>query len=203
MFICGVCLKSLGSSYDEAVDHLIACEAATDASPPEAPIPVSYKVAMLEEVKEIVGARGLNYGTPEDNFQRIARRWHAHLTNRYGEVPFTIDDIDVAAMCTDLKLARLENEPLHEDSWKDIAGYAACGYDIAMTRKARSDHNGVNGGDCNLSQPISCGEKVDWGLSTNSNTKQCSETFRNKEQERVTQSWVDAAVEARQQYGRG
>jgi len=83
----------------------------------------------LEKAIDAVADRGLNYGSPEDNFNRIARRWQLHFLNRYG-VNVTVDAHDVAQMMVDMKLARLENQPHHEDSWVDIAGYAACGNNL-------------------------------------------------------------------------
>ncbi|BAQ16080.1 DUF6378 domain-containing protein [Methyloceanibacter caenitepidi] len=110
---------------NEQFRALVAGETAAQSEP--------YKVTLLREVMEIVGKRGLNYGTPEDNFARIARRWTVHFKNRYGP-DMEVDELDVAILCADLKLARLENEPTHMDSWKDIAGYAACGGEIAQRR---------------------------------------------------------------------
>jgi|GEM_PF-912752 len=83
----------------------------------------------LEKAIDAVADRGLNYGSPEDNFNRIARRWQLHFLNRYG-IKVTVDAHDVAQMMVDMKLARLENQPRHEDSWVDIAGYAACGNNL-------------------------------------------------------------------------
>jgi hypothetical protein len=88
------------------------------------------KSALLDRAKNAVADRGLNYGKPEDNFTRIARRWVVHIKNRFNiDVP--LDAISVAIMCDDLKSARLENTPDHLDSWVDKAGYAACGANIA------------------------------------------------------------------------
>ncbi len=89
------------------------------------------KKELLETTIEAVAGRGLNYGRPEDNFERIAVRWRTHLKNRFKvEVP--IDAASVAMMMADMKLARLENMPEHHDSWIDLAGYAACGAEIAV-----------------------------------------------------------------------
>ena len=88
------------------------------------------KAALLDRAKEAVADRGLNYGKPEDNFNRIANRWRCHITNRYGVIVL-FDATDVAVMCADLKLARIEHQPDHLDSWADLAGYAACGANIA------------------------------------------------------------------------
>lgn len=89
------------------------------------------KRAVLEKATEAVADRGLNYGRPEDNFDRIARRWNVHVLNRYGAGAPQLDAIDVALMMDDVKSARLENSPHHVDSWIDKAGYAACGGEIA------------------------------------------------------------------------
>ena len=94
------------------------------------PAPMT-KAGLLDLAKEAVAGRGLNYGRPEDNFERIARRWRAHLMNAYG-IDVDLTATSVAIMCSDIKTARLENQPNHLDSWVDMAGYAACGAEIAV-----------------------------------------------------------------------
>lgn len=80
---------------------------------------------LLDKAKEIVnGARQENYGKPEKNFANIATYWSVYLGR-------DIKATDVAAMMILMKLARLENNPKHEDSWIDIAGYAANGCELA------------------------------------------------------------------------
>lgn len=79
----------------------------------------------LDKAKEIVnGARQENYGKPERNFNQIAIYWSIYLDH-------DISATDVALMMVLMKLARLQNKPDHEDSWIDIAGYAANGAEIA------------------------------------------------------------------------
>src|SRR5579872_2639148 len=85
---------------------------------------------LLKRAMDAVADRGLNYGKPEDNFERIARRCTAHLRNAYN-IDVRITAESVAVMCADIKLARLENDPKHLDSWVDVAGYAACGANIS------------------------------------------------------------------------
>lgn len=93
------------------------------------------KQSILDAASAAVADRGLNYGTPEDNFGRIARLWTAHLVNTYaneygGDTTIstpTLTAHDVAIMMALMKIARLENTPTHNDSWVDLAGYAACG----------------------------------------------------------------------------
>ena len=69
--------------------------------------------------------RAATHGDAEDNFRRIAELWKAYLG---------VDDIttiDVAVMLALLKVARIRSNPNHADNWIDIAGYAACGGEIA------------------------------------------------------------------------
>lgn len=97
------------------------------------------RVETLEKALDAVNRRPKSYGPPEQNFDRIAARWNAHLWNRYGMPAETpegenlplLDVTDVAVMCADIKLARLEETPDHEDSWIDLAGYAACGAEVS------------------------------------------------------------------------
>lgn len=79
--------------------------------------------SLLNEANKIVnGARADAYGGVEDNFNNIAVLWKA-----YKGVDFT--PVDIAIMMTLMKVARLKNSPNHRDSWVDIAGYAACGFE--------------------------------------------------------------------------
>jgi hypothetical protein len=79
---------------------------------------------ILDEAKRIVSQdRNVEYGTPEDNFGRIAVMWGAYLNQ-------DIRRHDVAAMMIMLKLARIGQSPHVMDHWVDIAGYAACGGEV-------------------------------------------------------------------------
>jgi hypothetical protein len=80
---------------------------------------------ILDAAKHCVcGDREQDYGTPENSFSNIAALWGAYLGT-------PITPVDVAAMMIMLKLGRLEGNQGHVDSWTDIAGYAACGGEIA------------------------------------------------------------------------
>ena len=92
---------------------------------------MTTKHEILDLAKAATADRGLNYGKPENNFERIAARWRVHIANRFG-VDVAIDGASVALMMADVKIARLENAPDHADSWVDLAGYAACGAEIAV-----------------------------------------------------------------------
>lgn len=80
---------------------------------------------ILATAAEVVTVdRAATHGKAEDSFARIARLWSAYL-----DVPVT--SIDVAAMLGLMKIARIGGNPAHADNWIDLAGYAACGGEIA------------------------------------------------------------------------
>ncbi len=78
--------------------------------------------------------RNVDYGEPEDNFQRIADLWTAWLWAR-GLLPRDrrVARHDVAIMCGQIKEARIAESPAKLDHWGDLAGYAACGYQSVVT----------------------------------------------------------------------
>lgn len=86
---------------------------------------------VLADAKRCVcGERDQSYGGPEDSFRTIANLWTAYLTSACGEfVEFS--PVDVSVMLGLLKVARIAANPQHMDSWVDLAGYAACGGEIA------------------------------------------------------------------------
>ena len=82
---------------------------------------------LLEKAISIVCEdRNQQYGGPEDTFKDIARLWAAYLDDQIGPE-------DVAIMMILMKVARLKASSYQSsDSWVDIAGYAACGSEIAI-----------------------------------------------------------------------
>ena len=82
---------------------------------------------MLEEASGIIsGQRDEQYGKPEDNFGRIAKIWSVILG-------IDISTEDVAMLMVGLKVARYANKSgFQGDTWVDIAGYAACGYEVGI-----------------------------------------------------------------------
>lgn len=90
--------------------------------------------AMILETaaKIITGNREQEYGSPEDNFKQIANLWSSFLETRQGN-PLTADD--VAIMMILFKIGRLATGAGSADTWVDIAGYAACGGEIATGGK--------------------------------------------------------------------
>ena len=85
---------------------------------------------ILATAAEVVTVdRAATHGKAEDSFARIARLWSAYL-----DVP--VSSIDVAAMLGLMKIARIGGNPAHADNWIDLAGYAACGGEIATEAAA-------------------------------------------------------------------
>lgn len=88
---------------------------------------MSEREKILAAAKSAVcGDRDRQYGKPEENFNIIASYWTEYLHS-------SISPEDVAIMMILFKIARLSgSECQSRDSWVDIAGYAACGAEIAL-----------------------------------------------------------------------
>ena len=87
------------------------------------------RAELLTAATVAVSDRAASYGRPENLFSRIATRWNLTLTHRMGWI-VNLTPADVALLMIDLKVERLIANEGHEDSWVDIAGYAACGAEI-------------------------------------------------------------------------
>lgn len=87
--------------------------------------------------KAVLTDRAREYGHPEDSFGLIAALW-----SRYTGCD--ISTADVSAMMILLKLARVEGNARHMDSWVDIAGYAACGAECAAAMSGCERVGGVD-----------------------------------------------------------
>ena len=82
---------------------------------------------LAEAARTTEGPRGKDYGTPSVNLgERTADLMDAYLRHRDSEV----DGRDVCILQILVKVARLIETPAHRDSWLDIAGYAASGWEI-------------------------------------------------------------------------
>lgn len=87
------------------------------------------KAAIADEAKKIVtGARRSAYGTPEDNFERIARFWDAYFKSTGRDIDVTAKD--VSPLMRLMKEARLCETPDHRDSFVDLVGYTLTGAEI-------------------------------------------------------------------------
>lgn len=84
------------------------------------------RIDILNKASEIVtGQREQDYGSPEDNFGLIARLWNDYM----GDILFSPKDV---AMCMILlKVARGRGEKPTDDTFIDIAGYAACAGEVS------------------------------------------------------------------------
>ena len=84
------------------------------------------RIETLQKAEKCVnGDRDLKYGKPEDNFSVIAGYWGKYLN-------INVKPVDVAIMMCLFKIARLKTSSFEDlDSWVDLAGYAACGAEIA------------------------------------------------------------------------
>lgn len=89
----------------------------------------SIRDRIADEAKRIVsGDRRGSYGTPEDNFQRIARFWTAYMQNTGRDIEITAGD--VSPLMRLMKEARLCDNPTHLDSHVDLVGYTLTGAEV-------------------------------------------------------------------------
>lgn len=92
--------------------------------------------------RRVCGEREGEYGTPERNFDTIARLWTAYLNARVPDNGFRgtllVTPKDVAMMMALLKVARISTSD-KADSFVDLAGYAACGGEIAIREEGTDD----------------------------------------------------------------
>lgn len=88
---------------------------------------------MLDEASRIIsGDRDAQYGGPEDNFERIAKIWSVLFKRE-----FTSEDVAMAMI--GVKMARFVSDfGFQPDTWTDIAGYAACGYEVGLTASKKN-----------------------------------------------------------------
>lgn len=85
------------------------------------------KEILENAIKCVTQDRNIEYGEPEENFGKIADLWGTYLD-------IHIRPYDVAMMMILFKMARSTSNPAHIDNYIDIAGYAACGGEIASKK---------------------------------------------------------------------
>jgi hypothetical protein len=73
---------------------------------------------MLQHVVGIIAERGAAYGDAAISMATVAARWSITLGH-------PVTPAQVLLCLIDLKLSRLQNNPKHQDSVCDLAGYAA------------------------------------------------------------------------------
>jgi hypothetical protein len=87
---------------------------------------------IAKELSKVFNERQTSYGTPEDNFSRVADLWNAYIPSA------NVTALDVAHMMILFKVARSMNPVGNkEDNYIDIAGYAECGLDIMLGKKRK------------------------------------------------------------------
>lgn len=89
--------------------------------------------------KCVCGEREQDYGSPENNFETIGLLWAVYLRAAHPRVAYDlpingITPKDVAAMMGLLKVARIATGN-NADSFVDLAGYAACGGELATEKE--------------------------------------------------------------------
>lgn len=87
---------------------------------------------LKEALNCVNGEREKQYGSPEDNFRRIADLWSTYLTSLFEDekVVVDIDPIDVAKMMILFKIARSNGDKDKLDNYVDMIGYGACAAEI-------------------------------------------------------------------------
>lgn len=86
---------------------------------------MSARAEILEAARQAVTQdRAATHGPVEDTFGAIAAVWSARLG-------VAIAPWQVAILLGDLKSCRAWGNPGHRDNWVDLAGYAACGGELA------------------------------------------------------------------------
>ena len=78
---------------------------------------------ILAKAQELIdGDRQESYGSPTESFQRIAKLWTPILRHKGKITPK-----DVALCMVLLKVSRATTDDSKEDTWVDMAAYAALG----------------------------------------------------------------------------
>ena len=84
---------------------------------------------ILKEASRIISTdRANDYGPADESFKRIARLWTSYLD-------VAVSPMDVANMYILSKVQRTLTSPAKEDTWTDIAGYAALAGEMMTNEK--------------------------------------------------------------------
>lgn len=96
----------------------------------------------LDHAKSLItGQRAADYGDASVNFERIASAWNWWLKDRLSD---KITLSDVGMMMALLKMARLNNNHLHEDSFSDLLGYIALSGEMALHHGVQEEVEGLS-----------------------------------------------------------
>jgi hypothetical protein len=91
---------------------------------------MTRKEILDKATEQVTGHRETDYGTPEDNFSVIGKLWSAYLD-------IEVTSKDVAMMMALMKIGRIKSGTATNDSFVDLAGYAACGGEIVSKERSR------------------------------------------------------------------
>ena len=132
-----LCSDWVNANPHEAA-RLMGYEVIEDEKAAEKPSAPTTRASILEEAKRCVcGQREQDYGKAEDNFRLIASLWEPYIRTRCVSdgADVSIRPEDVAMFMALLKIARICSGTGTADSFVDLAGYTACGGEIAGGRK--------------------------------------------------------------------
>lgn len=111
----------------------VAVEVVADSPPPPLPPKSPRELVLGSAYQAVMKERNNAYGPPSQDFTRTADMATALFADKlkFG-AKFTAENVAQLVML--VKLSRLQWTPEHADSWVDIAGYAACGYEAAIAK---------------------------------------------------------------------
>ena len=98
------------------------------------------RVQALDQASALInGDRDKEYGSPKENFDRFRTMVNAYLGKRIEDGTFRgLTTTDVSAVLSLLKLSRLAHDPNKLDSWRDLVGYGALGFEMAAIEAVES-----------------------------------------------------------------
>lgn len=121
------------------------------------------------------------YGSPEDNFRRIADLWTTYCGG------YNFEPKDVAMMMSLLKIARIATGKHKDDNYIDLAGYAACGAELGSLETAHEAVRESEPDEVEIAIYICADDDSDDSESDKEYIKRLSQTVSNltEELERV------------------
>lgn len=120
-------LDEIWESSEHDVELFEKIEQCVEAAELTNEIAAKREQCLKEAMNVVCMDRELQYGTPEDNFQKIADLWSAYRNEEFSS-------LDVAMMMALMKIARIVGGTFKEDNFIDLAGYAACGMEVASEK---------------------------------------------------------------------
>lgn len=95
----------------------------------------SGREVCLDTAKQFVMKdRNTSYGEPEQDFEVIADLWNAYLHHAGVLGDRAIEPYEVGILMGLLKVGRMTASPSKADHWFDLAGYTACGFELAVVK---------------------------------------------------------------------